>query len=114
MCSGFKSHPDTRVLNLGYSDYGYGSVIPTRTWIFEDIMQSAEDALKKGQYNKALQEFDKLICMRPENASCRIRRADTLVQLGRLTEALTDYDEVYQLYPADGELQQKLSLFHLR
>jgi tetratricopeptide (TPR) repeat protein len=88
--------------------------IPTRKPIFDDIMQSAEDALEKGQYNEALQEFDKLICMRPEDANCRIHRADILLQLGRHADALTEYDEVYQLYPEDGELQEKLSLFHLR
>ncbi|KAJ1689978.1 hypothetical protein LUZ63_014133 [Rhynchospora breviuscula] len=111
--SGFKSPPKTRVLRPGHSDYGYGSIINPRK-IIQDELQSGEDAFKKGQYIEALEGYDRVLRMKPKSATCRISRADTLVQLGRFEEALREYHVAYKLEQGNVTVHHRLSLFYLR
>ncbi|XP_078153557.1 TPR repeat-containing thioredoxin TTL2-like [Carex rostrata] len=112
--TGFKSPPKRKVLGSGRSNYGYGSVINTTNMVFKETVQAGDDAFNKGQYKEALQEYDKVVHMKPRNVYLKIVRAETLVCLGRFEEAFNDFQEAYMLDPANGRLHDRLSLFHLR
>ncbi|KAJ3685322.1 hypothetical protein LUZ61_014486 [Rhynchospora tenuis] len=105
--SGFKSPPKTRVLRPGHSDYGYGSVINTRK-IIQDALQSGDDAFKKGQYIEALEGYNRVLRIYPKSVTCRISRADTLVQLGRFEEAFRDYHVAYRREQGNGTVHHRL------
>jgi tetratricopeptide (TPR) repeat protein len=58
---------------------------------------SYQDALVDMKYQEALNDFNKAISINPNVASYYEKRADVLGQLGKLKEAITDYDSFIKL-----------------
>ncbi|XP_078153148.1 TPR repeat-containing thioredoxin TTL1-like [Carex rostrata] len=82
------------------------------TW--KETVEYGDHAFNKGKYEKALQEYDKALKTTPRNANLKISRAQTLVCLGRLTDALDEFGDAYKIDSTNDRLWYRMSLFHLR
>lgn len=82
------------------------------------IAKSVADAYYSlRQAEGALKWYDKVIELTPENAEAHLRRANVLVELGRLTDAKAGYRKVLELQPGlDTAIQsiERIEAFELR
>jgi cAMP-dependent protein kinase regulator len=74
------------------------------------IKSQAQKHLSKGNYKKALEEFQKIVQLEPTNLRARLRIADLLQKLGRSHEAIAHYKELAREYVREGFLIQAISL----
>ncbi len=74
------------------------------------IKSRAQKYLSKGNYKKALGEFQKIAQLEPMNFRARLRVADLLHKLGRSGEAIAQYQQLAHQYVKEGFLIQAISL----
>jgi CRP-like cAMP-binding protein len=70
----------------------------------------AQRYLSRGNYKKALEEFQKVVQLDPMNLRTRLRVADLLHKLGRSGEAVAQYKQLARQYVEEGLLIQAISL----
>jgi tetratricopeptide (TPR) repeat protein len=56
---------------------------------------------EKGQYEKAIDMFDRVVALRPSNFEAYNNRGNALNKVGRINEAISDYDKAIALHPSD-------------
>ncbi len=74
------------------------------------IKGRAQRYLSKGNYKKALGEFQKIVQLDPANLRARLKVGDLLHKLGRSGEAVAQYKQLAHQYVNDGLLIQAISL----
>ncbi len=74
------------------------------------IKGRAQKYLSKGNYKKALGEFQKIVQLDPANLRVRLKIADLLHKLGRSGEAVAQYKQLAHQYVEEGLLIQAISL----
>jgi cAMP-dependent protein kinase regulator len=74
------------------------------------IKSRAQKHFSKGNYKKALDEFQKIVQLEPTNLRARLRIADLLQKLGRSDEATAYYRELARDYAEEGFLIQAISI----
>jgi CRP-like cAMP-binding protein len=74
------------------------------------IKSRAQKYLSKGNYKKALAEFQKIIKLDPMGLRARLRVGDLLQKLGRTGEAVAQYKQLTRHYAEEGFLIQAISL----
>lgn len=74
------------------------------------IRSRAQKYLSKGNYKKALGEFQKIIKLDPMDLRTRLRVGDLLQKLGRTGEAVAQYKQLTRHYAKEGFLIQAISL----
>ena len=74
------------------------------------IKGRAQRFLSKGNYRRALNEFQKLVQLDPTNLRARLKVGDLLHKLGRSAEAVAQYKQLAQQYVEEGFLIQAISL----
>ncbi|UCD70698.1 MAG: cyclic nucleotide-binding domain-containing protein [Syntrophobacterales bacterium] len=74
------------------------------------IKSRAQKYLSKGNYKKALGEFQKIVQLDPTNFRARLKVGDLLHKLGRDGEAIAQYKQLARQYVWDGFLIQAISL----
>jgi tetratricopeptide (TPR) repeat protein len=60
-------------------------------------------ATRKRSYNRAIEDFDKVLALQPENVDALIARGNAYSQLGDNGRALTDLDRAIQLAPDNAQ-----------
>ncbi len=70
----------------------------------------AQRALSQGNWNKALENFQKHSSQEPEDLRSQLKVAELLARLGRKQEALQVYQKVADAYAQDGFLLQAISV----
>lgn len=83
-----------------------------RTMVSEKgpIKSRAQKYLPKGNYKKALEEFQKITKLEPMDLRARLRVGDLLQKLGRTGEAVAQYKQLTRHYAKEGFLIQAISL----
>jgi lipoprotein NlpI len=62
----------------------------------------------RGQSSKAIENYDKMIELRPQNGAGFYRRAMEYFRMARMTEAIADFDKLAKLHPErEAELWQR-------
>ncbi len=74
------------------------------------IKSRAQKYLSKGNYKKALGEFQKITKLEPMDFRARLRVGDLLQKLGRTGEAVAQYKQLTHHYAKEGFLIQAISL----
>jgi CRP-like cAMP-binding protein len=74
------------------------------------IKSRAQKYLSKGNYKKALREFQKIVQLDPLNLRSRLKVADLLHKLGRSDEAIAHYKQLARQYVEEGFLIRAISL----
>jgi cAMP-dependent protein kinase regulator len=74
------------------------------------IKSRAQKYLSKGNYKKALGEFQKIIKLDSMDLRARLRVGDLLQKLGRTSEAVAQYKQLTRHYAKEGFLIQAISL----
>ncbi len=74
------------------------------------IKGRAQRYLSRGNYKKALGEFQKIVQLDPMNLRARLRVADLLRKLGRSDKAVAHYKQLARQYVEEGFLIQAISL----
>ena len=74
------------------------------------IKSQAQKYISKGNYKKALGEFQKIIKLDPVDLRARLRVGDLLQKLGRTGEAVVQYKQLTRHYAKEGFLIQAISL----
>jgi len=74
------------------------------------IKSQAQKYISKGNYKKALGEFQKIIKLDPVDLRARLRVGDLLQKLGRTGEAVAQYKQLTRHYAKEGFLIQAISL----
>ncbi|XP_031489727.1 inactive TPR repeat-containing thioredoxin TTL3-like [Nymphaea colorata] len=64
---------------------------------------------KLGQWEKAIEDCNASLKLRPNYCKARLRRADCSAKLGRWEVAIQDYEALLQRMPDDAEMLQKLA-----
>ncbi len=77
------------------------------------IKDQATRALKKGQFDKALERFEELSKYQPKDLRLKMKVADILVKMHRNEDAFKVYEEVAEAYAADGFLIQAISVYKI-
>ncbi|MFG0317254.1 MAG: tetratricopeptide repeat protein [Planctomycetota bacterium JB042] len=92
-----------RLEALGYAD---------EPEAFQCIVLGNHEALA-GAFDRALAEFDRALELEPEDPDARSYRAATLLDLGRVDDALAEWDRVLASAPAHAHALAGLGGFHL-
>jgi len=74
------------------------------------IKGRAQGFLSKGNYRRALSEFQKLVQLDPTNWRARLKVGDLLHKLGRPADAVEQYKQLARQYVQEGFLLQAISL----
>jgi len=72
--------------------------------------EEAQRALSKGDWKKALEDFQKHCAKEPEDLRSQLKVAELLERLGQKTEAIQTYRKVAEDYAKDGFLLQAISI----
>jgi len=72
--------------------------------------EEAQRALARGEWNKALESFQKHCAQEPSDLRSRQKVAELLERLGRKVEALQEYRKVAETYAEEGFLLQAISV----
>ena len=72
--------------------------------------ETAQQALSQGNWNKALENFQKHCSQEPGDLRSQLKVADLLARLGRRQEAVQVYRQVAEAYAQDGFLLQAISV----
>ena len=78
--------------------------------VFEALTWLAVVRRSKGEFDEALECAERAVRLRPEDASAHASRADCLLSLRRLKEAIADYRAAIGLDPSRAELHHNLAL----
>jgi len=70
----------------------------------------AQQALSRGEWRKALENFQKHCAKQPDDLRSRLKVAELLERLGQKNEALEVYRKVAEAYARDGFLLQAISV----
>ena len=78
--------------------------------------REAFELFEQGHYGDALQLFDRVLKLCPQDADCWVGRGDALRKLGRPREALRAYDKARKIAPrsADAWIGKGHAFKHLR
>jgi CRP-like cAMP-binding protein len=77
------------------------------------VKDQAARALKKGEWDKALEKFDVLVKAQPKDLRQKMKLGDILVKLKRMDDAMRTYTDVAEAYTAGGFLIQAVSVYKL-
>jgi cAMP-dependent protein kinase regulator len=72
--------------------------------------EEAQRALARGEWNKALESYQKHCAQEPSDLRSRQKVAELLERLGRKVEALQEYRKVAETYAEEGFLLQAISV----
>lgn len=72
--------------------------------------EEAQRALSRGEWSKALENFQKHCAGEPQDLRSRLKVAELLERLGRKEEAIQEYGKVAETYAEDGFLLQAISV----
>ncbi len=86
------------------------AVAPTPGRGKASLKEVAQRALSQGNWNKALENFQKHCSQEPEDLRSRLKVAELLARLGRKQEAVQVYRQVAEAYAQDGFLLQAISI----
>lgn len=75
------------------------------------VKDQAARALKKGNWERALEKYEILVKEQPKDLRLKMKLADILVRLKRVDEALRTYEEVAEAYKKGGFLIQAVSVY---
>jgi protein O-GlcNAc transferase len=65
----------------------------------ENLKQKAHSALEKGQWDTAIQDYEKAIALAPKNASLHVELGVLLTKTGRLPDSIATFQEALRLTP---------------
>ncbi|KAJ0986176.1 hypothetical protein J5N97_004532 [Dioscorea zingiberensis] len=117
------------VLGSGTGNYGHGSIMrggaskadvgaastkPMASLNPEGLTRAGNEHYKKGEFPDALKLYNRAAAMCPDNAACRYNKAAALTGLGRLPEAVKEFEEAVRLDPAYSRAHHRLFALHLR
>jgi CRP-like cAMP-binding protein len=77
------------------------------------VKDQAARALKKGEWDKALEKFEILVKAQPKDLRQKMKLGDILVKLKRMDDAMRTYGDVAEAYTAGGFLIQAVSVYKL-
>ncbi|MFO0803811.1 MAG: tetratricopeptide repeat protein [Gemmataceae bacterium] len=86
-------------------DSGAVQVLPSRSGanpsvrVADQHFRSAEESLRRGEYDRAAAEFTYCIQLTPNRAEAFSKRGDVWRVLGRLDSAIADYSAALQIHP---------------
>lgn len=96
--------PDPALLSYGRFLVAIDDAVNTvrSNWLDRSAVSMARGSLRlrDKDYNSALAEFDRAVENRPDDATARRGRAETLIRLGRQAEAVRDYERLEALHAA--------------
>lgn len=77
------------------------------------VKDQAARALKKGEWEKALEKYQVLVKAQPKDLRQKMKLGDILVKLKRTEDAFQAYEEVAEAYKKGGFLIQAVSVYKL-
>jgi len=77
-------------------------------------MADAEKAAKEKHYDKAVEQFDRVLAANPRNAQARFERAWALAQAGREDDAIQAFAAMAQDFPELPEPHNNLALLYAK
>ncbi|NWF92547.1 MAG: cyclic nucleotide-binding domain-containing protein [Syntrophaceae bacterium] len=103
------SKPSIRV-GANRNDCRTDTFLPRRASGKVSFKARAQQALSRGDWRKALENFQKHSALAPEDLRSRLKVAELLERLGRKKEAAGVYRQVAEAYARDGFLLQAISV----
>lgn len=82
--------------------------------LFAQSLEVAQDALNRGQYKLALDEFDKYLARKPRDANARFSRGLALVMLERDDDAIKAFSDLARDFPDMPEAYNNLAVLFAR
>jgi tetratricopeptide (TPR) repeat protein len=80
----------------------------------EQLFRDAVEAQRRGDYELAVQQYQKLIALRPDVVEVRANLGAALVHLGRFDEAITQYESALRGNPGQLQIQMNLALAYYK
>lgn len=77
----------------------------------EKILAAAQKAVRKGNYDRAIKEYQQLVQADPKNKRIRLKMADIFVKLSKLDDALKEYKIVAQQYAGDDFFEKAAAVY---
>ncbi|HUT52620.1 MAG TPA: cyclic nucleotide-binding domain-containing protein [bacterium] len=77
------------------------------------VKDQAARALKKGEWDKALEKYEVLVKAQPKDLRQKMKQGDILVKLKRVDDAFRTYGDVAEAYSKGGFLIQAVSVYKL-
>lgn len=77
----------------------------------EKLIAGAQKLVEKGQFDKAIREYLKVVAEDENDVRVWIRIGDLYVKLGQKSEAVENYKKVAQLYTQQGEPEKAVAVF---
>jgi len=77
----------------------------------EKILQSAQKLIEKRRFDRALEEYQKLVHDDPNDARTLLKLGDLQVRMQLSAEAMQTYDKVAQVYEAQGFAVKALAVY---
>ena len=73
------------------------------TWKYDRLVRQGDEYFKLGQYQQAIEEYDKAIKLNPNDAIGYKTRGNSYLALAQYQRAIEDYDKAIELDPNDAE-----------
>lgn len=77
----------------------------------EKLIAGAQKLVEKGQFDKAIREYLKVVAEDENDVRVWIRIGDLYVKLGQKSEAVENYKKVAQLYTQQGEPEKAIAVY---
>ena len=77
----------------------------------EKLIAGAQKLVEKGQFDKAIREYLKVVAEDESDVRGWIRVGDLYVKLGQKSEAVENYKKVAQLYAEQGEPEKAVAVY---
>lgn len=77
----------------------------------EKLIAGAQKLVEKGQFDKAIREYLKVVAEDEDDVRVWIRIGDLYVKLGQKSEAVENYKKVAQLYTQQGEPEKAIAVY---
>jgi len=69
----------------------------------EELVKEGDLLDNKGQYEKAIADYDKALLINPEDADVWFDKGETLKKMGKLTEAEKCFEMATKLYDVESD-----------
>lgn len=75
------------------------------------LIDQAQKYIQKGQFDKAISEYQKVVEADPKDLRSRLKLGELYLKVGNKTSAVNEYSEVATSYTSDGFVLQAIAVF---
>lgn len=77
----------------------------------DKLLESAQKFIAKGQFDRAIKEYEQLLAMEPNNLGIRQRIADLLIRDNRKEQAIEEYTAVAKSYASSAHFLKAIAVY---